>query len=1293
MDHGDLPAGAFKAPVAVYCGSVPHVRSVYRTQRNGSIDSNLNLYANGWSEKDKELSLPQMQFSVSGLCNGYSQNLCIDKKSNKRRLSLIPIPVDPRLRRPLSQPDSRDVQKEIEMLESENRDLRTMVKKKETKLKSKDIPSTGYQTKSAQLSEIRLKTNHRAKQVSKINESTENKSRTLPQIQLNSKPIELHKEDSKATFPNEMGTKILHGSHIISKSTSPTEITTKYLKPMEISSKSLKSSLPNSKIFKSNLPILKPIQSTEFNSPSIHSCENGSKAFHHNSSGSKPCVPSKNGLGPVSTIKLSHDDGISSEEVISYSGGHKLKNKDSEKNTNPEDMHDELKVSLQSLRSSALRKKQSLCGVLLSQISKTEEKPVYDPKPLIQLQSSMDQRTDGTSLVEAEVPNSDLGSAILQCEVMPEGEMLENNEGHSEETNDKNITGSQPQSQEKISNIISKSAKEKLQQKWKKELERVQKEEDKCQPNIVSKSCTNLASKDHTEPSSSLTDGNINCKSESKENLDHPALYAQQTDCPEILEMQKHNSDENEADNSEVNMLISKSAQEKVRQRWRRELEQPWLDKEKGNTDQLTNDQDSNHPNDPQSMSSSDPTTDLQSQMSAKLSANSNVDSQPQHLPAITSNLQSDPLPDPETEESSELNQNEYISPIPISLPPSGLRLRRSSMGTVLRRRVSRSSLPSISSVNLMRRHSSVLPIASLIPDTEEEEEDSEGEETRPLTHPESSLTEALTLLKDNDWELKRKGLFTLRRLASWHSNILLPQLHDICLAVTQEVNNLRSKVARSAMRTLSEVFKAVGRNVDPEVEELTRVLLLKTGDTSEFLRDTAEKAMSILVENASPGRMLSALIATGAAQRNSIVRSCAAEHMLTTVESLGPERLLTGVRDGPDVILQTMVKLAQDGHQDTRFYGRRMLITFMAHPEFDRIIQRSLSTHDLHFVMTSIKQKGIRDSISEPPSAKVRHSFRGSFSASTLEATVPGRCEDPQLPIKSMRRRSSILKPNSDLRRTDADTLISPNGISARKQQDDIPQQNLLRQAVVRSMECTEKLKELQRLLTSREYQDRMHGVTLLLRISTDNTGLITANIQKILDWFIPRLQDSNKKVNLLALETASELVPLLADSLNPVLSGITTATIDNLNSKHPGISLGAANLLDALIMYLDNSLLLQPLASKVQFISGPAIQEVVQRLAIIAGTSYARKPQAVERYILPALWYLLANMTGNGILPGGCGNIRPVVLQLVLSLQQQMGSGLQESASSQTAHVQATLQELLKVEKPEEQCSSVET
>ncbi|KAG2468125.1 TGRM2 protein, partial [Polypterus senegalus] len=484
--------------------------------------------------------------------------------------------------------------------------------------------------------------------------------------------------------------------------------------------------------------------------------------------------------------------------------------------------------------------------------------------------------------------------------------------------------------------------------------------------------------------------------------------------------------------------------------------------------------------------------------------------------------------------------------------------------------------------------------------------------------------------------ELKRKGLFTLRRLASWHSNILLPQLHDICLAVTQEVNNLRSKVARSAMRTLSEVFKAVGRNVDPEVEELTRVLLLKTGDTSEFLRDTAEKAMSILVENASPGRMLSALIATGAAQRNSIVRSCAAEHMLTTVESLGPERLLTGVRDGPDVILQTMVKLAQDGHQDTRFYGRRMLITFMAHPEFDRIIQRSLSTHDLHF--------GIRDSISEPPSAKVRHSFRGSFSASTLEATVPGRCEDPQLPIKSMRRRSSILKPNSDLRRTDADTLISPNGISARKQQDDIPQQNLLRQAVVRSMECTEKLKELQRLLTSREYQDRMHGVTLLLRISTDNTGLITANIQKILDWFIPRLQDSNKKVNLLALETASELVPLLADSLNPVLSGITTATIDNLNSKHPG-------------------------------------------------TSYARKPQAVERYILPALWYLLANMTGNGILPGGCGNIRPVVLQLVLSLQQQMGSGLQESASSQTAHVQATLQELLKVEKPEEQCSSVET
>ncbi|GCC39320.1 hypothetical protein chiPu_0022849, partial [Chiloscyllium punctatum] len=111
-------------------------------------------------------------------------------------------------------------------------------------------------------------------------------------------------------------------------------------------------------------------------------------------------------------------------------------------------------------------------------------------------------------------------------------------------------------------------------------------------------------------------------------------------------------------------------------------------------------------------------------------------------------------------------------------------------------------------------------------------------------------------------------------------------------------------------------------------------------------------------------------------------------------------------------------------------------------------------------------------------------------------------------------------------------------------------------------------------------------------------------------------------------------------------------------------------------------NLLLLQPFASRVQFISGRAMQDIIERLSVLVQPVYRRKPQAVERYVLPVLWYLLGNMTGNGVIKGGSGNVRAVTAKLATSLHQQMGTGLQEYAASQPAHVIKTLRELTEKE-----------
>ncbi|KAK6488685.1 TOG array regulator of axonemal microtubules protein 1-like [Huso huso] len=765
--------------------------------------------------------------------------------------------------------------------------------------------------------------------------------------------------------------------------------------------------------------------------------------------------------------------------------------------------------------------------------------------------------------------------------------------------------------EEEIHISISKSAQAKVRQKWRKELELLwrEKERERAQwrseaasdNDLRTDSSIDLDTVDSSEPQPAAGVESPT-STESPTDSGQPAeqtLSSEQTQ----LSQGQQDEEKDEEESHKIHISISKSAQEKVRQKWRK-LELLRREKERERAQWRSEDDCVEH-------LSSDPIND------------------PMHN-AVTMDSSKPPY------------ELEYA-------PPQ----RRSSVGTVLRRRASRPSLPT---VHQLRRHSSVvLPLTSL---PQEQEEDSYNEETRPFSRPEQQLSAALKALDDNDWEVKKRGLSTLRCLASWHPDTLLPRLHDVCLMVTREVNNLRSKVARSAMQTLADVARAVGRSLDPELEEVTRVLLLRAGDTSEFLRERAEWAVGVLVASATPSRMLAALIAAGATQRNVLVRRCAAEHMLMAVETLGAERLLGG-RDGTELIVQTMVKLAQDAHQDTRFYGRRMVTILMSHPESDHFIQKSLSTHDLHFILTSIKQKGKRDSVPELTPVKGRRSSRASFSTVAKEVMLLNRRESaPQ-------RRVSV----HPLEPAPAPGVLDETP----------PHGGLLRKAVVRSLENMEKLKELHRLLTSRDFQERMQGVSLLLQLGTDNTQLITANSVKLLDWFLPRLQDSNRKVNLQALQTASELVPLLKDSLHPILYPLATVVIDNLNSKHPGISPAARNLLDSLITHTDNVLLLQLLASRVQFISGRATHDVIERLSVLVASVYPRKPQAVKCHVLPVLWHLLGNMTGSGVLPGGNGNVRPAVAQLVCSIHQHMGPGLQESGSTQLAQVRRTLQELI--------------
>ncbi|KFW76152.1 Protein FAM179B, partial [Manacus vitellinus] len=465
--------------------------------------------------------------------------------------------------------------------------------------------------------------------------------------------------------------------------------------------------------------------------------------------------------------------------------------------------------------------------------------------------------------------------------------------------------------------------------------------------------------------------------------------------------------------------------------------------------------------------------------------------------------------------------------------------------------------------------------------------------ELQPFPRPDTALAEALALLADDDWEKKIEGLNFVRCLSAYHAPVLTAKLHETSLAVAQEVKNLRSGVSRAAVVCLGDLFTHLKKSMDQELDNAVKVLLHKAGESNTFIREEVDKALKAMVNNVTPARALCSLINGG-----------------------------------------------------QRYYGRRMLFSMMAHPEFEKALERYIPAKDLPYIKDSVgslREKGLGEMPLDTPSAKGRRSQTGSVG----------------------HLRSSP---------TSRDALSVPD-------RDTTEAREVPRKAAPRSaLESEEYVKDIVGLLNAKDFRERITGIRQLLLDTENSPGLVVANLVKIFDAFKSRLHDSNSKVNQVALETMHKMIPLLKDNLSPVINMLIPAIVDNnLNSKNPGIYTAATNVIQALCQHLDTSLLLQPFCTKAQFLNGKAKQDLTEKLADLVMELYPRKPCAVEQKVLAVLWHLLGNTSNSGSVPGACGSLRTATARLAKALFAQMGPSLLAHAAAQPAHIRKGLEELL--------------
>ncbi|XP_034381350.1 TOG array regulator of axonemal microtubules protein 1 isoform X2 [Cyclopterus lumpus] len=520
----------------------------------------------------------------------------------------------------------------------------------------------------------------------------------------------------------------------------------------------------------------------------------------------------------------------------------------------------------------------------------------------------------------------------------------------------------------------------------------------------------------------------------------------------------------------------------------------------------------------------------------------------------------------------------------------------------------------------------------------------SEPPELCPFSKPELALTQSFNLLSSEDWEKKIEGLMFLRSLAHYHLDTLQGRLHDVCLCLIQEVKNLRSSVSRVAVCTLGDLYTHLGKAMDQELEGTVRALLQKAGESNAFIRQDVDAALGCMVQHCTPTRGINALLSGGLSNLNAVVRKCTAQYLANLVEKVGAARLLSGGKDLTDRILPAVTKLAQDSSQEARYFGRRMLLSLSSHPDFDKILEKYIPTKDLPTVRDTVftlKTKGLGEMPQETQSARGRRSLPGSGTVRASSLT--------REPLNQTSRESN-------------------SHYSCRSQTQSIADK-------------TEYIKQISGLLGSKDFRERIKGIDQLVADCQHNPNMVINSIFPLFDAFKARLQESNSKVNLYALESLQKIIHLLKDNLSQVVNIVVPAIMDNhLNSKNNAIYSAAIGAINALVLNLDNILLLQPFCTKAQFLNGKAKVDLIEKVADLVTELYPRKPQMVEQKVLPLLWHLLGTSTHSGTIHGRGGSVRGSTAILCQALYAQMGPSLTECAASQPANVHKGLNEVLR-------------
>lgn len=189
------------------------------------------------------------------------------------------------------------------------------------------------------------------------------------------------------------------------------------------------------------------------------------------------------------------------------------------------------------------------------------------------------------------------------------------------------------------------------------------------------------------------------------------------------------------------------------------------------------------------------------------------------------------------------------------------------------------------------------------------------ADELTPLNAPKAAIQGAMTQMAASDWVDQRQGVDMLRRIVKFHPEVILDNTRDIWPLLIPLVDNLRSYLARLAIRCLNEMFESIGPDMGPAVKLIAPMLLKKFAESNAFIKDEADQAIVSMIEHAPPTKTLDALLNVSA-DKAAVVRAQVAECLSIFVQ------VQIAVVQDPKLLQrlsQTLQKYLGEGKIETR--------------------------------------------------------------------------------------------------------------------------------------------------------------------------------------------------------------------------------------------------------------------------------------------------------------------------------------------------------------------------------------